>query len=189
MFQVGSSMYNLNISTSDSDYIAVFASDTAELLGSLNGVCAMQSILFIFTHAASVTESMGNQGQQRAVEHKCYEARLLAECLLKGNPNIVGVLLPTCRMRHHLVTSELLYHHNPAYACDMWRELVAHRQAFVSEVMLRQYLGFTRVRGVASHRIASHRMTSTLGTPLPRQKRQGAGKGWQISLPRVSQAC
>ena len=149
----------------------------------------MQSILFIFTHAASVTESMGNQGQQRAVEHKCYEARLLAECLLKGNPNIVGVLLPTCRMRHHLVTSELLYHHNPAYACDMWRELVAHRQAFVSEVMLRQYLGFTRVRGVASHRIASHRMTSTLGTPLPRQKRQGARKGWQISLPRVSQAC
>ncbi len=34
---------------------------------------------------------MGNQGRQYAVEHRCYEARLFCESLLKGNHSIIGM--------------------------------------------------------------------------------------------------
>jgi hypothetical protein len=36
-------MYNLNVSSSDSDYIAVFASDTSEILAELN--CLLLALL------------------------------------------------------------------------------------------------------------------------------------------------
>ncbi len=46
---------------------------------------------------------------------------------------------------YEITPLELLYHADPVYACPLWLELVDNRQLFVSEVMLRQYLGFVRV--------------------------------------------
>ena len=41
--------------------------------------------------ADTVPESLSNQGHSYDVEHKCYEARLFCESLLKGNHSIIGL--------------------------------------------------------------------------------------------------
>ena len=44
------------------------------------------------TAADTVPESLSNQGHSYEVEHKCYEARLFCESLLKGNHSIIGLI-------------------------------------------------------------------------------------------------
>ena len=83
-------MYNLNVASSDSDYLAVFASDTCEVLADLNCTDLVPQDKPGHTHADTCNESMGNQGNSYSIEHRCYEARLFCESLLKGNHSIVG---------------------------------------------------------------------------------------------------
>ena len=52
---------------------------------------------------------------------------------------------------HSAHPPELLFHTEPVYASDLWRYLVENRQRFISEVMIRQYLGFVRVCIVHFH--------------------------------------
>ena len=64
------------------------------------------------------------------MEHKLCEARLLCEMILKGNPSVMELLF-----------CDTYVHRTPA-----WDALVAHRDAFISEMVVRQYFGFASVR-------------------------------------------
>ena len=63
--RVGSVMYNLNVASSDSDYICIFASDTSEILSTLSCLhCRHSPIAARSNHGrygARVTEQSGAQ--------------------------------------------------------------------------------------------------------------------------------
>ena len=146
-------MYNLNVASSDNDYMGVFAFDTDKILGHVDCRCMLVRLVAVNAHGSidldTFEETVGNQGRSLEVEHRCYEARLFCESLLKGNPSVIGIhvtceVVPLCA--NMLCFTELLYHTDPSFESEIWHELVEHRDLFISEMVLRQYLGFIRVQ-------------------------------------------
>ena len=64
--------------------------------------------------------------------------------------------------------AELLWHDAPVHACALWRELVARRDTFITEVSLRQYVGFVRVRRTITHITCTHTPHSFISATFTR---------------------
>lgn len=103
----GSRMYNLSTPESDSDFVGVFLWDTSVVLSSIS----------------KKKESAENKGKQARIEHSCFEARMMAEMLLKGNPNVV----------------ELLFAPSAHFCSKEFEFLRQHRRKLISEYAMVQY--------------------------------------------------
>ncbi|XP_013417565.1 uncharacterized protein LOC106178780 isoform X2 [Lingula anatina] len=73
-------------------------------------------------------ESYENRGPQKQFEYGAYEARLFCEMLSKGS----------------VVILELVFSLDLEYTSSAWRELVSHKQDFVTETAIQQYLGLVK---------------------------------------------
>eukprot|EP00011_Vannellida_sp_DIVA3-517-6-12_P007392 CAMPEP_0114632148 /NCGR_PEP_ID=MMETSP0168-20121206/14778_1 /TAXON_ID=95228 ORGANISM="Vannella sp., Strain DIVA3 517/6/12" /NCGR_SAMPLE_ID=MMETSP0168 /ASSEMBLY_ACC=CAM_ASM_000044 /LENGTH=738 /DNA_ID=CAMNT_0001843735 /DNA_START=42 /DNA_END=2255 /DNA_ORIENTATION=+ len=103
----GSRMYNLSTPESDSDFVGVFLWKTSSVLSSIG----------------KKKESAENKGKQARIEHSCFEARMMADMLLKGNPNVI----------------ELLFAPSAHYCSKEFELLRQHRRRLISEYVMVQY--------------------------------------------------
>ncbi|KAK3764311.1 hypothetical protein RRG08_008793 [Elysia crispata] len=69
-----------------------------------------------------------SRGTEKTVEYGAYEARLLCEMLLKCS----------------VVILELLFTEKHEYTSPLWEELAKHKQSFVTEKAISQYLGLIK---------------------------------------------
>lgn len=76
----------------------------------------------------SVKESVDTRGHQSDTETAAYEIRLFCEMLLKGAVNMF----------------ELLFAERVDYSSSYWQQLKDHKQLFMSEKVILQYIGFVK---------------------------------------------
>lgn len=124
----GSRMYNLSTPQSDSDFVGVFLWDTSMVLSSIS----------------KKKESAENKGKQARIEHSCFEARMMADMLLKGNPNVM----------------ELLFAPAAHYCSKEFELLRQHRRKLISEYAMVQYDSWVKWHLA---RIASGNKAATAG--------------------------
>ena len=124
---------------------------------------------YVFVHAGDTAdllsklgyktrESRDNNGPRQLVEHKVIEARLYCTQLLKGATNAV----------------ELLFDDSSQSGSPLWAELVAYREAFISEIVVRQYVGFVRDH---LHRVERAIKSATASIKPSKSNNEGVRKG------------
>ena len=122
-------LYNLQIPSSDDDYILIFAADCGRIA---SRTWDEKSEALLGKHEDYEEDKSG------VVEFSGHEVRSFCELLLKGNPRNV----------------ELLFcpEHAQVYVSPLWRQLTAQAMSFISQRSIDQYFQFIDVNMVKSRR-------------------------------------